>query len=183
MRLKFISDRLTLDPLIKYKHIHVVKYFSLSVLYDFDPSKDVVWLYIFECTVPTGSHLSSTVRDPYDARPRIAVVTCRAGIGRHPTDTRSMPVRCPVDVWMHKPAYICFPAPGRCVRCSAGHRPSINRHVYDDFHMPDVGTDFNCELKWTQRPSDAKICLRPACPANALLIWNTPELNCDLVTL
>ena len=35
---------------------------------------------------------------------------CRAGIGRHPIDARSAPARRPVDVWMHKPAYICFPA-------------------------------------------------------------------------
>ena len=60
-----------------------------------------------------------------------------------------MPAQSPpdVDVWMHKLAYICFPAPGTCVHCCTGHGLDIGRNVSDDFQMLEVGTDFKCELK------------------------------------
>ena len=56
----------------------------------------------------------------------------------------SMPARRPVDVWMHLPTYICVSA------------PKDVPNVFNDFQMPDVGTDFKCELKSTRRLSDAK---------------------------
>ena len=60
------------------------------------------------------------------------------GIGLYPTDSHLEPACGPVDVWMHLPAYICVPAPGKCVG-SAKNVEKFSSRCPADFVIEHVG--------------------------------------------